>query len=128
MRGLRTLGYIERCQRNPAMTRVVRDFDHAQQQAWWSRRHPPPPMNGPVLASWFDDSGSTACGIHASLGFATLMSIPCGATIRMRGPSGVVVTATREDSGPYVSGRTFDLNPGLKAALGCGDLCDVMWR
>ena len=37
------------------------------------------------------------------------------------------VTATMSDHGPYVAGRTFDLNAALKAALGCSDLCVVRW-
>jgi hypothetical protein len=85
-------------------------------------------MQGPVVASWFDDAGGTACGIHAAYGFATLLPIPCGAHVLMRGPSGVVVDAVREDSGPYIAGRTFDLSPSLRDALGCGGLCEVWWR
>jgi hypothetical protein len=81
--------------------------------------------NGPVTASWYDDAGETACGFHARYGFASLF-LPCGARIRMRGPAGTVI-AVNQDRGPYVPGRTFDLNPGLKRALGCSDLCAVTW-
>lgn len=95
---------------------------------WRLRRIPPivPPLNGPVTASWFDDSGSTACGFHATYGFASLF-LPCGSRVLMQGPGGTV-TATMEDHGPYVAGRTFDLNATLKTAIGCSDLCAVRWR
>jgi rare lipoprotein A (peptidoglycan hydrolase) len=33
-----------------------------------------------------------------------------------------------DDRGPYVSGRTFDLNVNLRDAIGCPDLCDVTWQ
>ena len=39
--------------------------------------------------------------------------------------AGRVVTGTVEDRGPYIAGRTFDLNPGLRDALACPDICDV---
>lgn len=115
-----------RCARNTAARPRMRRYLNNAITAWKLRRDPP--MNGPVLASWFDDAGSTACGFHATYGFATLIGIPCGAHVLMRGPSGVTVAAVREDSGPYVGGRTFDLNPALRNALGCGDLCAVYWR
>lgn len=127
-RNLRLLGYLERCQRNPRAQGFVRSYDRRRGAEHAARRYVAAhPWNGPVVASWFDDSGGTACGIHATYGFATLLNIPCGATITMRGPGGTI-TATREDSGPYISGRTFDLNPALRDALGCGGLCDVYWR
>jgi peptidoglycan lytic transglycosylase len=79
-----------------------------------------------ALASWYDDQGQTACGFHARYGFASLF-LPCGARVTMRGPGGTV-TATSQDRGPYVAGRTFDLNAALKQALGCSDLCTIKWR
>jgi hypothetical protein len=90
------------------------------------RRHHRHPWQG-ATASWYYDAGQTACGFHATYGFASLI-LPCGARVEMRGPGGRVVEATMQDHGPYVAGRTFDLNPSLKAALGCGDLCYVRWR
>ena len=80
-------------------------------------------------ASWFDDRGSTACGIHVLYGYAHLPGAgwPCGARVlfcyRYR-----CVVGFREDSGPYIAGRIFDLNPHLKSALGCSDLCPITWR
>lgn len=128
-RGLRVLGYIEMCARTPRDRALIRRYDHRQARLHAARVVASRvTWAGPVVASWFDDGGGTACGIHATYGFATLLGIPCGATITMRGPSGTAVIATREDSGPYVAGRTFDLNPALKAALGCPDLCEVYWH
>jgi rare lipoprotein A (peptidoglycan hydrolase) len=86
----------------------------------------PPPSMQPAVASWYNDAGQTACGFHARLGFASRW-LPCGARVLMRGPGGSVI-AVMQDRGPYVGGRTFDLNPALKAALGCGDLCTLAWR
>ena len=31
------------------------------------------------------------------------------------------------DHGPYVTGRTFDLNNNLRLALGCAGVCWVRW-
>lgn len=115
-----------RCSRPVTIRPAMHRYWNNVWRAWKLRRNPP--MNGPVVASWFWDAGATACGIHATYGFATLMAIPCGARILMRGPSGRVIDAVREDSGPYVGGRTFDVNPALRDALGCGGLCQVYWR
>lgn len=122
--------FIARCQHNSHASSFVhamyRGFAKANAHRRWEASHP---WSDPVTASWFDDGGGTSCGTHYTYGFATLRSdIPCGMTIEMIGPSGVLVAATREDSGPYVAGREFDLNPGLRDALGCGGLCSVRWR
>lgn len=110
-----------RCQRRPSDRRTL----HSQWAGAITARSESQ-MLGPVTASWYQDGGQTACGFHATYGFASL-TLPCGARIRMRGPSGVVVTATMQDRGPYVTGRTYDLSPVLKAALGCGDICSVTY-
>jgi rare lipoprotein A len=68
------------------------------------------------VASWYDDGGNTACGFHAGLGVANV-SLPCGTKVRLR-YGGRTVTATVDDRGPYVGGRTWDLNQGTAAALG----------
>lgn len=77
-----------------------------------------------AVASWFDDAGATACGTHLSNGYAHLPGSgwDCGARVRFCYRDRCVV-GVREDSGPYVAGRDFDLTPSLKAALGCTDLC-----
>ena len=118
-----------RCAR-PRVNRVrMRSVLKHDSSTWWTRRHPPPPtLFGPVTASWFYDAGATACGFHATYGFATLIGVWCGGHVLMQGPSGAIIDAVREDSGPYVYGRTFDLNPSLRDALGCGDICSVRYR
>ena len=92
--------------------------------------HPPalaPPMQT-ALASWYGLAGTGACGLDAQSGlrFASLI-VPCGARVlfcyRDR-----CATGTRADSGPFVSGRSFDLNANLRAAIACPDLCTVRYR
>ena len=95
--------------------------------AWQERRDPP--MNGPVLASYYTDGGGGACNIgdvQSGYRFASLF-LACGTVIRMcHGAS--CVNAMMSDHGPYVGGRTFDLNANLRAALACDGLCYVTWR
>jgi rare lipoprotein A len=68
------------------------------------------------VASWYEDGGTTGCGFHAGLGVAN-KSLPCGTKVRFR-HAGHTVTATVDDRGPYVGGRTWDLNQTTAAALG----------
>ncbi len=77
----------------------------------------------PSVASWYDDAGSTACGFHAYYGVANL-SLPCGARVTFRS-GGRSVTATVDDRGPYVGGRSWDLNQNTAAALGFGGIGTV---
>ena len=89
---------------------------------------PAPPTPNVALASWYAEHGTGACGVgdvQAGYRFASLF-LGCGTRIRFRHGASTV-TATMSDHGPYVSGRTFDLNAALKAALGCSDLCIVRW-
>ena len=106
-----------RCQRNHAAVPYLRRL--------WAVKSTAAPMNG-ALASWYYDGGNTGCGFHASFGVATLVA-PCGSRFRICNGSACIV-ATRDDSGPYVGGRTFDLNQTSRAALGCAGLCTVAWR
>ncbi len=108
-----------RCQRNHAARRYLR-------HVWHHAKHTVAPVQGPSVASWYYDAGVTGCGFHTRYGIATLIA-PCGTRIQIC-HAGSCIVATRDDSGPYVGGRTFDLNPISKAALGCGDLCSVTWR
>jgi rare lipoprotein A (peptidoglycan hydrolase) len=73
-------------------------------------------------ASWYDDSGATASGNHYPLGVAH-KALPFGTRVRMcyRGCATVIV----EDRGPFIAGRSWDLNPGAKAAIGFGDVGNV---
>jgi len=120
------LRHYVRCLKNPNAGAYVHGYWARRRAQWLVRRQPP--FYGPAAASWFDDSGATACGTHYTLGFAN-RAMQCGQQVTFIGPNGQHVTATREDYGPAAwTGRTFDLNPGLKAAIGCGGLCSVRWR
>jgi rare lipoprotein A len=70
----------------------------------------------PVVASWYEDGGTTACGFHATYGIAN-KSLPCGTHVRLR-RGNRTVTATVDDRGPYVYGRDYDLDQSTAAALG----------
>jgi hypothetical protein len=86
-------------------------------------------MLGPVLASYYTTEGIGACGygsVQTGYRFASLF-LPCGTMIRLCHGS-ACVDAEMVDHGPYVYGRTFDLNYNTKLALGCGGLCYVTWR
>ncbi len=107
-----------RCEHNPAAQRHLRRV--------WKAKSKSAPMHGPAIASWYNDAGGTGCGFHATYGIATLIA-PCGSRVQICNGSTCIV-ATRDDSGPYVAGRTFDLDPSSRAALGCGGLCSVRWR
>ena len=76
------------------------------------------------IASWYNDAGNTACGFHAFYGVANT-SLPCGTKVTFR-HGGREVTATVDDRGPYVGGRTWDLNQNLAAALGFGGVGPVL--
>jgi len=88
---------------------------------------PPAPPMATAIASWYDEDGPGACGYGAQEGlrFASLI-LTCGTKIWIC-HSGCV-TATMADHGPYVVGRTFDLNVNLRDAISCTDLCTVRWR
>jgi hypothetical protein len=77
----------------------------------------------PTVASWYDDGGSTACGFHAYYGVANL-SLPCGTRVEFV-YGGRRVQAVVDDRGPYVGGRTWDLNQNTAAALGFGGVGTV---
>jgi hypothetical protein len=80
-----------------------------------------------AVASYYNYEG-TACGGWNQLGFAqgiygvVRVYWPCGTRARFCYLSRCVI-GVRQDSGPFVGGRTFDFSPGLKAALGCPDIC-----
>lgn len=88
----------------------------------------PPPMRT-ALASWYEEHGTGACGVgdvQSGYRFASLF-LRCGTHVRFC-HAGRCVTATMSDHGPYITGRTFDLNGPLKVALACPDLCWLQWR
>lgn len=67
------------------------------------------------LASWYYDSGATACGFHAKFGVAN-RTLPCGTKVNFI-HDGHRLTATVDDRGPYVAGRTWDLGQRTARAL-----------
>ena len=75
------------------------------------------------VASWYDDAGNTACGFHAGLGVAN-KTLPCGTRVAFH-YGGHTVTAVVDDRGPYVGGRTWDLNQNTAGALGFGGVGTV---
>lgn len=70
----------------------------------------------PTIASWYYDAGSTACGFHATYGVAN-KTLPCGTKVTLS-YGGRTVVATVDDRGPYVYGRSFDLNQNTARVLG----------
>jgi hypothetical protein len=62
----------------------------------------------PTVASWYEDAGSTACGFHATYGVAN-RTLPCGTRVTLSYGDRTIV-ATVDDRGPFVYGRSFDLN------------------
>lgn len=121
-RNYKLLGYLERCQRNRTAQKFVRSYNRRAWRIHHQRvlftRNPTPYS---VLASWYDDAGSTACGFHATYGVAN-KTLPCGFRVELR-HGGNSVEAIVEDRGPFIAGRSFDLNPSTKGALACSDLC-----
>jgi rare lipoprotein A len=77
----------------------------------------------PVVASWYYDAGDTACGFHARYGVAN-KTLPCGTKVRIA-YGGRSVVATVDDRGPYIAGRTYDLNQNVSRALGMNGVATV---
>jgi len=78
----------------------------------------------PSMASWYDDSGTTACGFHVGDGVAN-RTLPCGTKVTFY-YGGRTVTAVVDDRGPFVGGRDWDLNQNTAAALGFTGV-DTVW-
>ncbi len=84
-----------------------------------------------VLASWFGPGlygNGTACGetlTSALLGVAD-RTLPCGTPVTLQyGSSRITVPVV--DRGPWVYSREFDLTYATRLALGCPDVCSVLW-
>lgn len=89
---------------------------------------PKPIVWNHARASWYDDSGTTASGLHYQYGFAALIfGNEWGTKVEFcyrRCQVGQL-----DDHGPYISGRTFDFNPALEAATGSPSVeSDIRWR
>lgn len=82
-------------------------------------------VEGPEVASWYEDAGGTACGTHYALGVAN-KTLACGTRVELCHAGCEIVTV--EDRGPFIAGRTWDLNAGAKAGIGCSDICNVTAR
>jgi rare lipoprotein A (peptidoglycan hydrolase) len=68
-----------------------------------------PPGYRRRTASWYRDDGlQTACGFTANYGVAN-KKLPCGTHVKFW-RAGHTVTAVVDDRGPYVAGRTWDLD------------------
>jgi len=70
-------------------------------------------------ASWYNDrSGRTASGMHHHYGVAH-RTLPFGTRVCITNPSnGRSVVAVVTDRGPFVRGRTIDVNQNVRGALG----------
>jgi rare lipoprotein A (peptidoglycan hydrolase) len=94
--------------------------------------HPPdhPAPMRTAIASWYAEHGPGACNlgpdVQTGYRFASLI-LRCGTRIRIC-RNHHCVTATMADHGPYITGRTFDLNYQLSDALNCPGICTVRWR
>ena len=67
-------------------------------------------------ASWYWDDGlSTACGFTANYGVAN-KRLPCGTHVTFW-RAGYRVRAVVDDRGPYIAGRTWDLDEHTAQAL-----------
>ena len=80
----------------------------------------------PVVASWYYDEGDTACGFHAEYGVAN-KTLPCGTKVMLR-YGRRSVTATVDDRGPFVYGRSYDLDQRTATALGMWGVATVYSR
>ena len=76
-----------------------------------------------AVASWYYDYGNTACGFHAEYGVAN-KTLPCGTHVRIS-YAGRSVEATVDDRGPYVYGRSYDLDQTVSRVLGMSGVATV---
>ena len=92
---------------------------------------PPPVTATTVLASYYGPGlygNRTACGqtMTSTLQGVAHRTLPCGTIVRLSyGDSSVAVPVV--DRGPFIYDREFDLTYATKVALGCPDLCRVVW-
>ena len=70
-------------------------------------------------ASWYNDrSGRTASGMRATYGIAH-KTLPFGTHVHLHCPAtGRSVTAVVTDRGPFIRGRSIDVNQNVASALG----------
>lgn len=81
-----------------------------------------------AVASWYEDGGSTASGRHYWYGFASLMfGSDWGQRVRFCFGRRCI-TGRLDDHGPYVYGRSFDLNQNIAGALGFSGVNQIRYR
>jgi rare lipoprotein A (peptidoglycan hydrolase) len=127
---LRLLGYLERCQarlRNwPVARRFNRTLDREHKQVMLQAR-----LSSSLdyaVASWYyDTSGACASPNGCSTYGVANLSLPFGTRV-LFDYHGRTVTATVDDRGPYVGGRTWDLNQTTAGALGFSGVDTVGYR
>jgi rare lipoprotein A (peptidoglycan hydrolase) len=79
-----------------------------------------------AVASWYYDGGPTASGWHAYYGVANkYLRFGTRVLFRYRGRT---VRAVVDDRGPYIYGRTWDLNQNVAGALGMSGVVTVGYR
>lgn len=103
---------------------------------------PPPPAPAPlveppaaarmaIIGSYFGPGlfgNRTACGqtLTTALAGVAHRALPCGSLVTLS-HGGAVVTVPVVDRGPFNYTREFDLTYATKTALGCPDLCRLVW-
>lgn len=131
-RSLRALGRFRRCQRRKAARGYVRWLYGRERRRRAERiRAARDRPSGTWLASWYDDSGSTASGFHARYGIALCGSAgPCypfGTRVELW-YGGRSIEAVVDDHGPYAGGRNVDLGASTAQALGFSGVGGVGYR
>lgn len=141
----RHLAYIAGCLKHPRWRRRVLTYD--RHQARWHRQRVQradalcinvatcaPGALTAATASWYNDPAGSGncCGFNASQGVAVCGSgggpcLPMGTRVLfVYGSRRAVCVA--DDHGPYVGGRSFDLDQGCAGALGFGGVGTVRYR
>jgi hypothetical protein len=91
----------------------------------------PPPTTTTVLASYYGPGfygNRTACGqtMTSTLQGVAHRTLPCGTFVHLKyGANEVTVPVV--DRGPAILSREFDLTYATKLALGCPDMCTLIW-
>jgi rare lipoprotein A len=92
----------------------------------------PEPASPPtVVASYFGPGlygNRTACGstLTNELEGVAHRTLPCGTHVTLA-YGAATVTVRVIDRGPFIASREFDLTYATKVALGCPDLCHLLW-
>lgn len=132
---LATFSGVQHHHRSPLWTaRWNRRWDQQWNRHWnvrfnrrWRAAHPAAtPSMSYAVASWYDDTGTTASGWHAQYGVANL-SLAFGTKVLFE-YHGQRVEAIVDDRGPYVYGRTWDLSQNTAGALGFSGVDTVAYH